>query len=468
MIVQESYSVRHLANGAARVYIKNSALLRQNGYVAGAAFSVTWKNRSLKLVLNEEGSKTVNNTARGELVEVRSKATGDALKGFSRVVVTFSKGVILIEVPLVELMRVTREASIKKALFTGKPLRKASVCSGVGTLAYQMKQGLESEGVKTQMAFAVDSDKLAISLQVEGNPIWLTPTKDAKALAVDIRDIDLSKIKHVHYLEIGYPCNGQSTLSPSERRDLNHPEVGTLFISICALIKALNPAILVLENAVPFLTSDTLSLMQRELSELGYRFESTVLNGYAHGDFEERERACVVGVSEGLPELNLNQFTPPATVERRVFDDVREEIADDSDCWSKMTHVTKKLSDPRLNFKHNLVYGTDDKIAAISAGYASPRIGSPMVPHPNYEENGLQRLFTNNEHSAIRGIPSKLWHVLKKVGNGEHPLVSKRGNTSHVHRLLGNGVSPKAWFDLSAFIGRYLNGFYPKQLELAV
>lgn len=107
-----------------------------------------------------------------------------------------------------------------------------------------------------------------------------------------------------------------------------------------------------------------------------------MLNGYENDDFEERERACIVAVSEGLPEVNLNQFTPPAVTERRVFDDIREAVADTDACWSKMNNVTKKLADPRLNFKHNLVRGSDDKIAAITAGYASPRIDSPMAPPP--------------------------------------------------------------------------------------
>ncbi|MEZ8238617.1 MULTISPECIES: DNA cytosine methyltransferase [Vibrio] len=463
MITRETYSVKHIANGVGRIYIKNSKILRQNGYVAGAQFSITERKHALKLTLCNDGTKSVNKTNRGELVEIRSKMVGAVLNGVSKVNVTFKQGIIYIEVALVELKRMIREAALIKSLLNEIPLRFASIFSGIGTLSYQIKKGLQSQLIESEIALSIDSDTLAMNIQIEGNPIWNTPTEDAQAYGVDIRDIDVDQLKSVHVAEVGYPCVGQSTLCPASRRDLDHPEAGTLFIPLIGIIKKLNPALIILENSVPFIKSQTLSLMEREFDFLGYRLQTTKINGYDNGDFEERRRACAVLISKGLPELPLDQFYPPSDIERSTFNSIRDDIADNSDKWSLMEHVTKKSNDTRLNFKHNLLIGDEDKVATLTAGYASPRIGSPMVAHDNYEENGLQRLISNLEHSRIRGIPDQLWRVLEKVGAGNHSLVSKRGNTSHVHRMLGNGVSPKAWFNLSAFIGGYLRNLAYKE-----
>ena len=181
---------------------------------------------------------------------------------------------------------------------------------------------------------------------------------------------------------------------------------------------------------------------------------TTTLVGYDHGDFEERKRACIIAISEGLPDLCLNEFKAPEFVQRKPISSIMDDVPIESKTWKEMLHVKKKVKDTRLNFKHNVYFGSETKIAAITAGYNSPRIGSPMIENP---DTGLQRLFTTGEHSRIRQIPDKLAKLLSSVATGEYPLVSKRGNTTDVHRMLGNGISPKAWFNLFSYLGQYIN-----------
>ncbi|CAH1590710.1 MULTISPECIES: DNA cytosine methyltransferase [Vibrio] len=447
-----TYSVKKLLSGAARIYINNASQLRRIGFGAGARYSTDYSRYRVTLKLANLGDNGVMSTDRGELVELKNKALSKSLKGLSTVRVTFEQGRIVISILTGELKRLEREQSFLKAASNGTPFRTGSICSGLGMLAYQLKEGLSQQGIDSEIAFSNDINNLALSLQLEGNPIWEKPAIDALAVAEDIRNLEPEDLRWTHILEVGYPCVGQSTLCPKDRRDLKHPDVGTLFIPLVNAIKTINPAIVIFENSVPFLKSETLDLMKRELK--GYKFEETELVGYDHGDFEERKRACIIAISEGLPDLCLSEFQAPDVVQRSPISSIMEDVPEDSKAWKDMFHVKKKVEDERLNFKHNVYYGTETKVAAITAGYASPRIGSPMIENAG---NGKQRLFTTVEHARIRQIPGKLAKVLSSVTKGEHPLVSKRGNGSVVHRMLGNGISPKAWFNLFSFLGQYIN-----------
>ncbi|MCC2525581.1 DNA cytosine methyltransferase [Vibrio coralliilyticus] len=466
--VSETYSVKHLSNGAGRIYIKNSSQLRRVGYVSGAAFDVLDYRDGFKLELKPDGERAVMNTSRGELIELRNKTVGTKLKGVERVTVTFSEGILLITIPINEAKRIARELSAKKALDNGTPLRKASLCSGLGMTAYHLARGMQEQGIEVEMAYSVDNDKLAVALQVEGNPIWENKTDDAQAFAMDMRQVPLSTLNPVHIVEVGYPCVGQSTLCPPDKRDLDHPIAGTLFCSLISMLVQLNPVLVVIENTPLFISSQTLSIMSRELKEYGYRVESTKISGYENGDFEIRERACVTIISDGLPPLRPELFQAPMSVERQCFNDIREDVPLDSWRWSKMEHVTKKQHNPKLNFKHNLLFGDEDQVATLTANYASPRISSAMVAHPEYAENGLQRLITPLEHSRIREVPKSLWKVLADVISGKHPLVSSRGNSTHVQRMLGNGSSPRAWFNFGGFLGKYFNSIRDNVTRLTV
>ena len=457
MQVSFEYAIKHLSTGAARLYIQKSGILRKFGFLAGLPYSSKHDkhNQKLEIELADHGNKHVMNIGRGELIELRNKQTAETFAGVERVKVTFTKGKLVVSALKSHVAKTKRESRFKEAATGKRPFRSGSLFSGIATLAYRLKLGLKEQGIDSEITLSSDIDPLALSCQVDGNPIWEHASSDALAYGGDIKELaQEDNLPWVDILEIGYPCKGMSTLSPSGRRDLNHPDVGGLFISLCRLIRKLQPSILIFENSVPFLTSETLRLIKSELTD--YRWETTRITGHEFGDFEERPRSCVIATSDGLPRLDLNAFQPRGNISWEPISVILEQIQEESPLWKEMHHVKRKLLDPKLNFKHKLYSGEETKIAAIPAGYNSPKIGSPMVAHPNYRNNGKQRLFTYTEHAKIRRLPSKLLAVLAQVADGTYPLVSKRGNVTAVQSMLGNGVSPLPWSQLGAFIGEYI------------
>ncbi len=446
------YSVKHLANGAARVYIQNSKLLEEAGYVASSVISVRCMKRRVEVTLDPNGDKKIMDTGRGALLELRNKDIGESFAGTDTVVLTVRRNKLILSVTKSEERRLKREEGFAAKLVSGKPLTSASLFSGIGLLAYAVKKGLEQAGIKTRIKFANDSDELALDCNVSGNPIWDDAAPNAIATSEPLGDALFGDIPEADILEIGKPCINQSRLCKKEHRDLEHPIVGTLFVQVINAIRLINPSVIVIENATPFANSKTFDLMERELSE--YRFVSTTITGYDHGDYERRERACIVGLSSGLPQFSFDEFSPSANVVHPPLSKALEPIAEDSHLWREMQHVKRKVSDKRLNFKNTLYTGDDKIIGTITATYNSPKVGAPMLKHPT--NDNLQRQFTAKEHCNIRALPSKLKKVVMSVAEGTHAMVSSRGSTGAVHRLNGNSVTPKAWIAMAEYIGRHL------------
>lgn len=448
------YSCKHSKNGSARIYIQNTHVLKQSGFHSGDTCSYEFAQFSIDISLTKNGSNTVQATQRGELIELKSKSVAKSFPNVNSVIITFRLGRIRISISHADAARIRRELSLKSAVKDDRPITFGSLYSGLGLLAYQLIKGMSSVGVDSLMGISSDICELTLSCQLESNPIWDNPHPNAIAIADDITALQYHDLPEVDVLEIGYPCWGQSTLSPKHRRDLDHPVVGAKFIPTVASIVKLNPALIIFENSVPFLTSKTLDLMKRELEN--YNFFETTISGHDYGDFEQRKRSCVIAVSAGLPLFDLNLIKPSCDSNNkntRTLSSLLSDVPDNSTLWKDMDHVTNKISDKRLNFKHNLYCGEESEIAALSATYLSPKISSPMVLNEN---TGKQRLFTPEEHARIREVPKTIFQCLQKVADGRHPLVSKRGSMSAVHKMLGNGPAPKAWFNAGKGIGEYL------------
>ncbi|WP_390240728.1 DNA cytosine methyltransferase [Vibrio sp. R78045] len=449
----QKYSVKHLSSGASRIYINNSFYLRLIGFVAGVRYSLKETTSGFILKFDENGTNCVMSSGRGELVELKNKTVAKKFESCNSVRVVFSKDGISITSSVTDSAIRRRNESLKFKVNNNLPLKLGSLFSGLGLLSKCIKDGLFSSGVLTEMEFANDNDELVLNCNIQGNPIWKDASKSAVATGEDIQDLVTQNLPEVDVLEVGLVCKNQSKLCPSHMRDLNHSVVGTLFMSLLSVIRKMNPAVLLIENAQPFLTSQTFDLLSRELIK-DYTLSTTVLEGYAFGDYEERKRGCIVAVSKGLPELSLSSFASPISVDHKPLSEILEPIDADSVLWKKMGHVKKKLLDPKLNFKNVLHYPNDTKIKALSATYASPKIGSPMVGHPN--DSDLQRHFTWLEHSRIRRVPESLERVLETVANGTHCMSRTKSNVGAVHRMCGNSVSPLPWTALGEFIGNFL------------
>jgi DNA (cytosine-5)-methyltransferase 1 len=448
------YAVKKLKNGAARIYIQNSDCLRKSQLSENTCVKIKYMTNRIEVIADKDGENKIMETGRGALLELKNKKTAKSIGDVDKISVTFRTGKVIITLHYKDKMRMEREMYLIDTLVKGKPIRKASFFSGLGMLSYHLKVGLSEVGIKSQICFANDSSNVAMELNLASNPMWKTPTKDALAIIDDLENLDLSDLPQAHLIEIGYPCLGQSTLCAKENRDINHPVVGTLFVKLIAALEKMNAPIVLFENTPAFCNSKTLDIIKREM--IGYRFEEIIINAHDFGEIEARKRTCVVAVSEGLPDLNLSKLMPnkERVDKRNNLSDFLEEIPLDSPLWRKMDHLKRKTLETGHNYKNVLYSGPENLIATITASYAAPKAGTPMIRHPINHE--LQRQVTPLEHARIRRLPEQLLNDLMEISNGKSPMVSKIGSKSLAHRILGNGLSKYVWNEVGTFLGNYL------------
>jgi DNA (cytosine-5)-methyltransferase 1 len=449
----KKYSVKHLATGAARIYVQNADALRSVGFLENSKINVVNKRNRIEITLSATGDKKIMDTGRGPLLELKDKKTAKSMLGHEFVSVTFRMGKIVITAHGHSQAQYRREARFVDSVNSGKPLRFGSFFSGTGMLSYHLKQGLTLAGIETEIAFSNDNDELAMSCSLEGNPIWKSASLDALSIVDSIADIDADLLAEQDVVEVGYPCVGFSMLAKKERLDLEHPETGTLFIPLINLLRKMNPAVLLFENTPRFGSSKTFELIKRSFPD--YHFTQEVFSGQDYGELESRKRVCIVAVSKGLPSFDLSMVNPVVKDSQSRVQDFLVDVPLNSDVWSEMHHVKARDNMKHLGYKNCLYFGNETKMVTLPASYACTKAGSPMIAHPI--QPNLQRKLLVEEHVKLRELPGTLADVILSVKNGTHSLVSKRGNGSACHRMLGNGVSRRVWTAVGYYLGLHFS-----------
>jgi DNA (cytosine-5)-methyltransferase 1 len=454
-----NYSVKHLKTGAARVYIPNEKNLAASSFVAGTAFDADYIQDEIICTPNINGALKVLDTGRGAILELRNKKTAISLGNVDNVTVTFDKCRIRISVKSKDIKQVSRIKRLRTRIMNNRPLETASLYSGTGALALAIKEGLSSAGIKTSIAFANDISEIALTCSLEGNPIWDDASKLAIAVADTIENINLNDIKEVDFVEIGYPCVAFSKLASKEKRDLKHPDTGCLFIPMIPILKKMNPAYILIENTPDFIHSATFELIKRSFPD--YNFKEAVVNGLDFDELEGRKRACIIAITKGIPEFDFNLVQFNQSPIKPVLGDILEDIPLTSPLWKKFEHVIKKDKDISLGFKHSKFTPIATKITTLTARYHAAKIGTPFIAHNTDHE--LQRQFTVLEHGRLRKLPDRLINVILSIADGTHQLVSKRGNKTIAHRLLGNGCSRNVFYSVGKGIAEHMKQLVPQQ-----
>ena len=452
---QHRYSIKHLANGAARVYIQNSEKLRSAGFTANSSITITNKKNTIEITLDKDGKNKVMDTGRGELVELKNKATAQSLGDAILASVTFRVGLIIISVHKSIEAIVSRNSLLIKRLIQNKELRTSCFFSGLGMLSYHVKSGLNKAGVRTSIAFANDNNELAMSCNLSGNPMWESATDDASVVVDDLSSLFHVDIPQSDIATVGYPCVAFSLLAAKENLDLNHPQCGTLFIPLIAALKKSNPAVIIFENTPRFGDSETLNLIKRSFPD--YNFSQRVFNGHDFNELESRKRVCIVATSKGLPEFDLSTVESKFShlPQRKVSDILSSDILEDSPLYRVMEHVKKRDTMTNIGYKNHLYTGDETAMVTLPASYSSPKAGTPMIMHPI--DPSLQRQVQPDEHANLRELPQSLFNAVMDVWKGSNPLVRRSGSFSAAHRLLGNGVSKRVWQSIGEHLGWYFN-----------
>jgi len=454
-----NYSVKHLSSGAARVYISNTGNLSSSSFTPGTAYDADYNKSEIILTPNINGSLRVLNTGRGAIVELKNKSTAESLGNVSDVTVRFDNRRIVISVKSRDLNIARRIKRIGDCVRKNKPALTASLYSGTGGLALAIKKGLSAGGIKTSISFANDLSEIALTCSLEGNPIWDDASKLATVVADTIDNIDLNDVREVDLVEIGYPCVGFSKLASKSKRDLKHPDTGTLFIPMIPILRKMNASYMLFENTPDFIHSTTFDLIKRSFPD--YNFKESIVDGQDFDELEGRKRACIIATSKGIPEFDFGLVKFEKSQVKPTVADIIEDIPLSSNLWRKFEHVIKKDLDKSLGFKHSKFSPESTKITTLTASYHAPKIGIPYLEHPTDSE--LQRQFTVKEHARLRKLPVSLMNVILSIANGTHQLVSKKGNKTIAHRLLGNGCSSNIFQSVGKAIAEHMKQIVPQQ-----
>lgn len=220
----------------------------------------------------------------------------------------------------------------------------------------------------------------------------------------DITKVELQNVPQHDVLVGGFPCqpfsNAGLKLGFEDTR-------GTLFFDVARIIDFHKPSVVMLENVKGFTTHDkgnTMKVVQRTLSDLGYLSFYKVLNAKNFGVPQNRERVFIVAINqEKMGHIGF-EFPPPSNKATRVGD-ILENAVDEkytlSDkLWAGHQRRLKEHRKKGNGFGYSLFDHNSSHTSTISARYYKD--GSEIL----IAQNGLNpRKLTPREAARLQGFP---------------------------------------------------------------
>ena len=436
--------------GAPRIWLEGQMPARA-GFLPGVKFRLSADTGGLRVTLSvhEEGCRTVSRKERGgrelPVLDINSAEALAVLAGFKQIRVVFMDGEIHLLPDAVEARQKERMARLKAELDEGR-LSVGSVSHGAGILSHALHTGLEDEGIRSDLRFAVDIDPDALEVAAANNSAW-TPRTQAIAMPVQILALAdhyvAGKLPAVSVLEAGLPCTAAS-VSGRSKKGLKQAEddgkAGHLVAAFIAMIGRLNPAVVLLENVRPYFNTASAAILRTQLRELGYDVQERDLDGQDYA-IEARPRRVLLGVTEGI-EINLEAMVaPPRAVQ--TIGEILDDVPLDDEQWREVSYLKEKEKADKAagkGFSMQLIESCGTRVGTIGAGYQKARSTEPRLVHPVNSE--LSRLFTPVEHARLKGIPAE--------------LIRGVDSKTTAHELLGQSVIWPAFRHVGQVVGRAL------------
>lgn len=454
----EAYYVKKVGQnrGAPRVWLEGSSTERA-GLSVGQRYDIEVQGAMIVLQANKDGSRVVSGKVVGEknnpIIDINSKALLAMFDGMAAIRVVVKKDAIFLMPLASEIKKRERFVRLREKLQNGEPVDIGSLSHGGGILSHAMHSGLKQSGVESRLAFANEIRGELLEHAAIHNDAWNSETQLLAApmqeLAFDSRGI--ASIPKCEILEMGLPCSGASQAGKS-KRGLAHPEahphVGHLVVSALMILNRCNPAVAVLENVPQYAQSASADILRNQLRDMGYVTHERVLNGKEWGAHENRNRWCMIAVTEGL-EFDFDQLMAPGAAHQLIAE-VLDDIGPDDERWRTFDYLkTKEVRDAAKgsSFSMQIVSSGDDAVNTIRKGYAKGGSTDPLLRHPTNPD--LLRQFTPAEHARIKQIPSSLIEGL---------------SNQIAHEVLGQSIVYAPFKDVGAHVGNALNRFVGKDV----
>lgn len=452
------YTVHKIAThkSAPRVFVETRRIARA-GFEPGVRYTIELDpgERRLTLRVSEAGAYMVSRRQREgapatPVLDLNSNELLGMFEGHSavRMVVMAGAGVIYFLPLATSSAVIERAARVRDKLVSGAPLATASICAGAGFMAYALAKGYEQGGIRTAPAVVNEIDSEQVEHALQHNPAvagaQLTLAAPLQEVALD--PWLMARVPKVEIAELSLPCSGASAAGKAKRgTDVTeeHPEVGHLIAPAIMLLHRLQPAVVVVENVVPYRNSGSAWILRHTLRDMGYSLSEVELDGVEFGQLEARRRWFLVAATAGL-SITLDELVPQLSAVPRVGD-VLEDVAADDPRWSGYAYLfTKQLRDEAKGngFMMQTVKPGDSKVPTLRKGYHKGGSTDPLLVHP--ARNDLFRKFTGTEHARIKGFPADLVAGLSET---------------RAHELLGQSVLYAPLAAIGRRIGEALQAF---------
>ncbi|MDO8728499.1 MAG: DNA cytosine methyltransferase [bacterium] len=443
--------------GAPRIWLEGSQTVRA-GFSAGQRYDIEVQGEMVVLQANKNGSRVVSGKMIGErnnpIIDINSKALLAIFDGMAAIRIVVKKDQIFLLPLASEIKKRERFQRLRGKLERGDPLSIGSVSHGGGILSHAMHAGLKQAGIESHLAFANEIRGELLEHAAIHNDAWSETTQilstPMQELAFDNRGV--ASIPKVELLELGLPCSGASRAGKSKRGLVHpeaHPEVGHLVVAALIIVSKSNAAVITLENVPEYASSASADILRNQLRDMGYVTHERILNGKEWGALENRNRWCMVAVSEGI-EFNFDQLQPPGADQKLIADVLDNSIGPNDERWRTYSYLkTKELRDAEKGngFGMQIVSPGENSVPTLRKGYAKGGSTDPLIQHPTNPE--LLRQFTAEEHARIKGVPESLVDGL---------------SNSVAHQILGQGIVYRPFKDVGAHIGNALNRFAGKDV----
>lgn len=414
----DGYYIKKIGNhrGAPRVWLEGTQALRA-GFAQGQRFDIEVQGQAVVIQANADGSRVVSGKRIGErdnpIIDINSSELLSMFEGMAAIRVVVKKGEIYLLPLASELKKRERVQRLIDKISRGEQITTGSLSHGVGILSHAIHAGLKQTGLTVNLAFANEIRGELLEHASLKNDAWSSETQVLAApmqeLAFDNRG--LASIPKVDILEMGLPCSGASRAGKSKRGLAHmeeHPDVGHLVVAALVVLNRTNAAIVVLENVPEYASSASADILRNQLRDMGYVTHEKILNGREWGAFENRNRWCMIAVTEGI-DFNFDQLHPAPSSRRQLKEVLDKTITPEDSCWRTFDYLkTKQVRDAEKGngFGMQIVSLESESVPVIRKGYHKGGSTDPLIAHPTNPD--LLRQFTAGEHARIKGIPSEI------------------------------------------------------------
>lgn len=288
-----------------RIWLEGRYLL-DAGFQPTNRIQVEIKKGQVTIRLTENGSRVVSSKRSGQIpvLDLNSADLTDAFGSITTLQVYICAGEITLTPSQTELLRITRCRNGKEG----------SIYSGAGLLS----EAARLAGYEPTFALEINPQYADI---YEKN-------HHAQMFNLSVEDAPLEEIAPVELLTMGIPCECYSTartrdvVTGAKRNRSLPPEahpLSDLTIWAALLIRKLNPATVVIEEAPGYLHSGAGYMMQYFLQRAGYTVEAKVLDPRDYGELTGRRRSVIVAHS------GSNFHWPEPTPTTQTFADIRDD-----------------------------------------------------------------------------------------------------------------------------------------------